>query len=943
MSKYLKNEYLNSFVLAVLIITVIYAVLGVYPFGAYTISCSDMQYQFLDLTAGIFNNIKSGKSLFLTWGGGMGTNLYAWATYLLFTPFNILFLFFDVKYYQEVYLVITILKYGMVALCGSLYLKKSKYTQLEGIFNVAFAVLYAFGTFCLKSMINVMWLDNVAMLPIVMLGIERVIEKRKVDLLFWSFLYCVASNFYLSFITGVFCLFYFIYYYIVCADNKKIKNVIQSMLWCGVTVVLVAGLCAIILLPTWSNISATYNEVFETEVFQDIFEWQPVDLAQCFMLIQEKSAVGKALHGFFGIIPMFLTILFFFNDSFEKKEKISAFVWLFFMIFSLTFKPLYLMWHFFREPTCFYGRFMYAIAFLFIMLSARCIGKFSLKTKKLLIIPGFLLFMLGFYAVSKDTTFWLLENYAVSIILIIVYVLELYFYCKNNSNRARICVSVLIFVEIFMSGLANMTASRTNDIWPEREKYVTYNTQVNSLLNEIEDEGFYRATDINLNTMNSGLGIGYNSLECFSSLTNQRSLRVLSMLGVYSPYDHRTLNNYFNSIVTDGLLGVKYTMVTDAENSKVQDGVGRTLYQNGGFTSSFRLTSSNYEKIAENENGIVFKNNTSFPLLFKVNEKVIDIDKDFVDKQLYITGGYKTQAVFLNSLFDTDYDLYDEYELNYKNIYAAEIQDKKDKWDFFTFKLTNLPEGAKLANEGDEVGKIVYEYTVENPGEYYLDSRIKYDTEDAKELRYLTIVNGYIAKAEHSLNNQMDTIDIGEYKKDDTIVVAIQSMRDLEMTTPVLLRLRDEEYNSIYKKAVENSLSNIKQEGNDIVATCDFNEKSLVFSTISYDEGFTVYVDGEKTDKVKLAEGFLGFYVPEGSHDIRINYVSPGFEMGKSISLIALVLAVIMLILNYKYKMPVEIEETDIQVDENVTEADDVELAVDCEENNFITGSEDIE
>ncbi|MBQ6554871.1 MAG: YfhO family protein, partial [Firmicutes bacterium] len=201
MAAFKNKEYITAFLLGIIIALIGFAAAGVYPFGEYAAVCSDMEQQFLDLTAGIFNNIKSGKSLFVTYGGGMGVNLLAWSAYLLYDPLNILFLLFDVEYYQEVYLVIDIIKYGLIALCASVYLKKSNYTVLSGAFNIALAVLYAFGSFCLKSMINVMWLSNVAMLPIVLLAIERVIEKKKTGLLFFSFLYCTASNFYLAFVT----------------------------------------------------------------------------------------------------------------------------------------------------------------------------------------------------------------------------------------------------------------------------------------------------------------------------------------------------------------------------------------------------------------------------------------------------------------------------------------------------------------------------------------------------------------------------------------------------------------------------------------------------------------------------------------------------------------------------------------------------------------------
>ena len=59
----------------------------------------------------------------------LGVDLFAYP-YILRDPINIIFLFFDAKYYPDIYLFSAILKFGFAAACMSYYLKNSGYTNM---------------------------------------------------------------------------------------------------------------------------------------------------------------------------------------------------------------------------------------------------------------------------------------------------------------------------------------------------------------------------------------------------------------------------------------------------------------------------------------------------------------------------------------------------------------------------------------------------------------------------------------------------------------------------------------------------------------------------------------------------------------------------------------------------------------------------------------------
>ena len=70
-------------------------------------------------------------------------------------------------------------------------------------------------------------------------------------------------------------------------------------------------------------------------------------------------------------------------------------------------------------------------------------------------------------------------------------------------------------------------------------------------------------------------------------------------------------------------------------------------------------------------------------------------------------------------------------------------------------------------------------------------------------------------------------------------------------------------------------------------------EGQTVMTSIPYDTGWTVRVDGRKTEAGKFAGTFLAVEVPAGEHEISFSYVSPGFYAGLSLFVLAAAAAVI--------------------------------------------------
>ena len=193
-----------------------------------------------------------------------------------------------------------------------------------------------------------------------------------------------------------------------------------------------------------------------------------------------------------------------------------------------------------------------------------------------------------------------------------------------------------------------------------------------------------------------------------------------------------------------------------------------------------------------------------------------------------------------------------------------------------------------------------YEYDVDEDAEFCTDIREIYNKADNMQMRYHTNINGFNVMTYHMPNCQFETSDIGFFKKGDTIRMNIETQRDLEMTKPVMAKLDGKAFEKFSAAANENALENITGEGSDITAVSDFDEDKLVFMSLSYDEGFHIYIDGAETEKVRIADTFMGCRVPAGKHEIRVKYISPGFETGMIVFAVSAVLSCLWLLLNAK-------------------------------------------
>lgn len=859
---FVKKEYLLSFLLPVLFVLTAFAVSGIYPFGSRLMSASDFKEQYIDLIYIFFDKIKKGGNIFLLNQSRMGINLYSWAVYFLFSPFNYLLFFADKYNITQMLELVYILKVGTVGLSAFLFFTKSRITGQSAKINLPLSVLYALNMFCITTSINIFWTDMLILLPICFLGIEALAEKNDMRLFFGAYLLCVLNSYYLAYISGIICFLYFIY---VCAALNK-KSLVGPFLLLLLSALAAAVLSAVTLLPVAQMLFGNFYGKVLADSGGELIRFDAAQILRGLLFIEDASPVIKStLHIFFGIMPVYLTVAFILSRDINKKERIAVFCILLFFVLTLTIRRLYVIMHCMGEPAAFECRYSYAMALIFDVFAARAllcrekISKFARAAAAMLIM-----------AFAAAALLRGISAYYIKFVLWIALVLTVYYFTAFGSKRPQIYIFALcVLAEALVSSTTGFYMIKKHLGYEENGRANAYINKTESLLEHIDEGEYYRICDLYMPSRMINLRTGYNAMDAFCSVINKRGIDLAGHMGMHAVSDNKYLSCADNGIVSDSIFNIKYLLASDS-TSLVKDNLGREIYLPNGA----RLTSDNYEKIYGDENAAIYKNSSAFPLMFAADEGVMGCNDGFYGVDV-ISGYFLNQETLINAILAENNKLYDiYYDIGEPYAYNCGIEKLND----VTYKI--VPGGNWTPQDG---GTAAYRFTVEEPGEYYVNFFMLNKTLEESFGSYILSVNGMRIDHEYLKNNFAK--DIGSFKKGDTIDIGITSYTgDTEFAEPCILRLDTEKFKGLAKKIQANGLKNIRTENDDILAESDFADKKFIFTTIAYDKGYRVYIDGQKTEKIAAADAMLGFYVPAGRHSIKITYVSEGFVTGLYIS-----------------------------------------------------------
>lgn len=548
MKKIKNNIYvLYTLLLSLLIILVFFYINNITPFGSKDFTVIDFYHQYFPMTSELINRILNSKTLLFSFNGSLPfiRNLYNY----LSSPFNILLLPFKDNLSTGFSLLIAI-KAILASTTICYYLTKN---IKNSILSIPISISYGFSSYYIAYHWNIMWLDGMIFLPLIILGLEKIIKENKSLLYIITLSISIFSNYYIGYMICIFTFIYFQFYYLL---NYKfnIKDFLIKFKNYILYSIISIGIISIVVIPIYfslSSISATkdtFPSIFETEFNIINFILNNFSLSKPTALISENIPLPNTSSS---LLIFILIPLFFINKNINKKEKILYALLLLTLFLCMHNTFINFIWHGFHFPNDLPYRQSFIYIFITIIIAYKSLINIKyINTKKLLItLTVFILLII----LSKIIKFDNLQNKVLIIntILLIIYFTILIINIKNK-KYTQFALITIVAIETCISCVYNIKPDHNGKDLDNSIKNYQYIKNILPQENE-----FYRIEKINRDTYNDPALNNYYGISVFSSMTYEDISKIQRKLGNGS----NNINSYYYNLQTpiyNSMFNIKY-------------------------------------------------------------------------------------------------------------------------------------------------------------------------------------------------------------------------------------------------------------------------------------------------------------------------------------------------------------------------------------------------
>lgn len=548
MKKIKNNIYvLYTLLLSILIILVFFYINNITPFGSKDFTVIDFYHQYFPMTSELINRILNSKTLLFSFNGSLPfiRNLYNY----LSSPFNILLLPFKDNLSTGFSLLIAI-KAVVASTTICYYLTKN---IKNSILSIPISISYGFSSYYIAYHWNIMWLDGMIFLPLIILGLEKIIKENKSLLYIITLSISIFSNYYIGYMICIFTFIYFQFYYLL---NYKfnIKDFLIKFKNYILYSIISIGIISIVVIPIYfslSSISATkdtFPSIFETEFNIINFILNNFSLSKPTALISENIPLPNTSSS---LLIFILIPLFFINKNINKKEKILYALLLLTLFLCMHNTFINFIWHGFHFPNDLPYRQSFIYIFITIIIAYKSLINIKyINTKKLLItLTVFILLII----LSKIIKFDNLQNKVLIIntILLIIYFTILIINIKNK-KYTQFALITIVAIETCISCVYNIKPDHNGKDLDNSIKNYQYIKNILPQENE-----FYRIEKINRDTYNDPALNNYYGISVFSSMTYEDISKLQRKLGNGS----NNINSYYYNLQTpiyNSMFNIKY-------------------------------------------------------------------------------------------------------------------------------------------------------------------------------------------------------------------------------------------------------------------------------------------------------------------------------------------------------------------------------------------------
>ena len=835
--------YLLSFFIPALLITIIYACIGIYPFGKKSLLTVDLAGQYVAFFNAYKNIFSEGISIFYSFSKTLGGNMFGLITYYLLSPVNLILLFFSRTNITEAIFLINVVKIGLSGLTAFTYFRKTFKDQ--SFIPLVFSLAYALCAYNIVYSQNLLWLDGVIILPLVFLGIDRLIEKEKPMLFYGMLTLTIFCNYYIGYMTCIASLAYFLYklylknnYKLSLKDNKR------DIIYFFKYALLAVGTAMIILLPSIFSLMAgkagsSISEFIPKQTYPSIELISRMFIGS----FNNSDLSGGCPNIFISLFMIILVLFYFFNTKIPRQERKASLIFILFFIISFTFYSVDIIWHTFQHPAGFPFRYSFIYDFVLLIIAYKSYININGVDRKWFkkAIPGVVVITLIMDKLMYNSNMY--YKIIASGVLIVIYILYLYYSKKQNINKIIIA---LITLEMAVNGLLVVCNMKFQD----RSEYVDFVNSYGQVIDKIKenDNDFYRIEKDYSYSTNDSLLLNYNGISHFSSTYEGSNNELLGdYLGIFNRF---YITNYNGSTpVTNSIFNIKYLLLNEEIN-----------YYNK--IDSYKTNTDNI---------YVYQNQYNLPLGFMVNDKLKTLEL----KEL---KPFENQNDILKAMTGRDVDVFLENKNVTYNLNNVKL--KENLKEPLTYNIIN----------SNYAASIKYKVKVEHGGLLYA-----YVSSDYNKKVDIKVNGKSIIDTSNQNDYRYNILELGEYNVDDEIdfeIILLDS--SIKFNEVVFYTLDKDNFENQIEKLQNNNSLNIEEFNIDYIKgnVNVENDNEILYTSIPLDKGWTVKVDGKKVDKVEIFNSLIGIELSKGEHVIEFTYIPRGLYAGGFVSIVSLFLVI---------------------------------------------------
>ena len=582
---------LASMLLTVLLFFALCFVLHIAPFGDRTFLYEDMKQQYVDFFS-YYHNVWHGKDGFIfSYNCGLGSEMFGIWAYYLMSPFLLMFALIPAIHYATAVTFLIMMKMAAMSFCMSLLFShiSKKYYNLNMILSVA----YAYCGWTVANMTNIMWLDAVILMPIVVIGFDRLMRRKKYGwpLYVISVMAMVVVNYYIAAMVlmflGVFAVLELLFLggfgkqssLEAAADNSA--NIIR-MNRVGIRDFLrfMAASFTALLLDLWflvpTVMSLMGSNKDHSEVMTEAFEkylpsseavarnLNPISiLPKLFTMSYDSMEIMEGLPNiYFGAALIVPCVLFFVNRKIDAKIRALFGTFLAIVTAFFCVKPLNTLAHGGTEAYGYLYRYSFVFSFVCLIMVFLCLkSDDGVGARKVMIAEILTIAMFAVVAFSR-VRFIGGKALFINLMLIVISgcaVLSRLVSKEKSKYYALPILGVILLADLSLNFICIYRSSSMNAETVSSYKAKCAETEMALTKVKELDEGDenYRIESLNPRTPNDSIHYDYRGTTSYNSLLKVENRLLMYKLG-FNDNGLYTMYEEGNTKCVDAILGIRY-------------------------------------------------------------------------------------------------------------------------------------------------------------------------------------------------------------------------------------------------------------------------------------------------------------------------------------------------------------------------------------------------